>query len=266
MASMSGEFTVRSGRVKHARRLATKSFRATTGEFLAEGPPAVREALTEGMALEIFVTPEAEERHADLLARAGTQVVWNTVSDDVLAHLADAVAPQGLVARCRQVPGDLGDVLATRPTLIVVCAEIRDPGNAGSVIRAADAVGAAGVVFAGDCVDPWSPKSVRASVGSIFHLPIIMERDVVAALEQVRAAGLRVLAADGEGDVGLYDAPLADPSAWLLGNEAWGLPAETRGAADLVVAIPIHGRAESLNLATAAAVCLYASARAQRQD
>ena len=117
------------------------------------------------------------------------------------------------------------------------------------------------VVLAGHSVDAYNPKTVRATAGSLFHLPIAVEPSVEAAVRAAKQAGLTVLAADGAGETGLYDAPMAGPTAWLFGNEAWGLPADVAALADHRVRIPIHGRAESLNLATAAAVCLYASAR-----
>jgi TrmH family RNA methyltransferase len=156
--------------------------------------------------------------------------------------------------------------LPVAPRLVAICAEIRDPGNAGTVIRCADAAGADGVVLAGDSVDPYNPKTVRASVGSLFHLPVIREADPYAAVRAAQDAGLQVLAADGAGDVELHAAGalLGAPTAWLFGNEAHGLPDELADAADHRVRIPIHGRAESLNLSTAAALCLYESARIQR--
>ncbi|MCK5892200.1 MAG: RNA methyltransferase [Aeromicrobium sp.] len=257
------DLTARSGRVRHARRLATRAFRDKTGEFLAEGPQAVREAVHAGVVLEVFATAEATERYAEIAAASPD---WQVVAPEVVAEIADAVAPQGMVARCRSIVGRLGDVDLAGARLVVVCADVRDPGNAGAVIRCADAVGADAVLLAGDCVDPVGPKVVRATVGSLFHLPVVVERDVTAALGAVRAAGLQVLAADGGGDLDLFDPDLdlAVPTAWLLGNEAWGLPPERRALADAVVSIPIYGRAESLNLATAAAVCLYASTQRQR--
>lgn len=262
MASTAGELTVRSGRVKHARRLATRAFRAKTGEFLAEGPQAVREALARpGTTLEVFSTAEAYDRHRDLVGAAlEGAVAWHVVTDDVVAEIADAVSPQGVVARCHSVIADLSAVAGAR--FVVVCADIRDPGNAGAVIRCADAAGADAVIFAGDCVDPLGPKAVRASAGSVFHVPVVVDRGVAHVLAGLRESGLTVLAADGHGDVDLFAADLSVPTAWLFGNEAWGLPADVRALADHVVAIPIYGQAESLNLATAAAVSLYASARA----
>ncbi len=253
--------------MKHARRLATRAFRAEQREFLAEGPQAVREALDHGGAvLEVFATAAATDQHVDLAeaARRG-DVTWNVVTDDVVESLTDTVQPQGVVARCAMIDRPLEALLDRSPTFLVVCADIRDPGNAGAVIRCADAAGAEGVVFVGDSVDPYNPKSVRATVGSLFHVPIAINRDIPDALALVQVAGMTVLAADGSGDVGLFDhdLDLSAPTAWLMGNEAWGLPDDIRGLADRVVAVPIYGRAESLNLATAAAVCLYASARAR---
>ncbi len=177
--------------------------------------------------------------------------------------------PQGVVAVCGFLDVPVADLLAQRPALLALCADVRDPGNAGTVIRCADAAGAGGVVLTGSSVDPYNGKAVRASVGSLFHLPLALDPGTADVVAAAQAAGLVVLAADGSGEVDLDDAAddglLARPTAWLFGNEAWGLPAETAALADHRVRIPIHGRAESLNLATAAAICLYASARAQRR-
>lgn len=205
----------------------------------------------------MFATPKFDQWRTP-------DVVWNVLDDAAIAEIADAVTPQGIVARCRSVVRPL-ETLSAGARLVAVAIEVRDPGNAGSIIRAADAAGADAVVFAGDAVDPLNPKAVRASVGSLFHVPILVEREVEAVVDALRRAGLRLLAADGGGDVDLFGADLTGPTAWLFGNEAHGLgPAGDR--ADARVAIPIYGQAESLNLATAAAVCLYASARAQRAN
>ncbi|MCW2748319.1 MAG: methyltransferase [Nocardioidaceae bacterium] len=262
------QFTVRSGRVKHARRLATRAFRSKTREFIAEGPQAVREALTtEGAALEVFATQDATDQHRAMYERArATEVAWHVVEADVVAEICDTVQPQGLVARCAFVDIEIEALLAKPLSFVLVCADIRDPGNAGAVIRCADAAGAEAVILAGDSVDAFNPKAVRASVGSVFHVPIVMDhRPVAELLVDLSAAGLAVLAADGAGDTELFaaDLDLSAPTAWLMGNEAWGIPAATRALADKVVAVPIYGQAESLNLATAAAVCLYATARAR---
>lgn len=246
-------------RVKEARKLSRRSVRSERRLFLADGPKAVEGALAvPDCVVELFATPAAIVEYADLLGAASV----TPVDDRAMAALSDSVSPAGVVAVCRflDVPLDV----AARGDLVVICADVRDPGNAGTVIRTADAAGASGVVLAGDAVDLHNPKTVRATVGSAFHLPVAVERDPVTALRAARAAGLQVLAADGAGETSLFadDALLARPTAWLFGNEAWGLPAELAELADHRVSIPIVGQAESLNLATAAAVCLYASARA----
>ena len=261
----------RAPRVKAAQRLAKRAFRARDRRFLAEGPQAVREAtLRPGTVLELFATADAADRHPEILAaaEAGGAAVHH-VNAAVMAALTQTVTPQGLVAVCALLDVPLADLLGTGPRLLAVLAHARDPGNAGTVVRAADAAGAGGVLLTGDSVDPYNGKCVRASAGSIFHLPMTVDVEVEATLHALRAAGLRVLAADGNGtddlDQASDDGRLDGPTAWVFGNEAWGLPAATQSLADDVLRVPIHGRAESLNLATAAAVCLYASARAQRR-
>jgi TrmH family RNA methyltransferase len=196
-------------------------------------------------------------------------VDWVLVDDAALGALTETVTPQGVVALCRFLDRPLDHVLdQAPPRLVTVCADVRDPGNAGTVIRCADAAGADAVVLAGRSVDAYNGKTVRATVGSLFHVPLAIEPDPAHAVRMLQEHGLTVLAADGAGEADLDhaadDGLLARPTAWLFGNEAWGLPRELAGLADQRVRIPIHGRAESLNLATAAAVCLYASARAQR--
>jgi TrmH family RNA methyltransferase len=242
-----------------ARRLARRAHRAETGRFLVEGPGAVAEA---GDALvELFVTEDAAVRHAALLATAPRVSV---VTDDVMAALAQTVSPSGVVGVATMSPASLPDVLAAGPRLVAVLAYARDPGNAGTILRTADAAGADAVVFPDDSVDPYNPKCVRSSAGSVFHLPVVSGGAVPDVLEALRRNGLRVLATTADAGTSLDEADLAAPTAWVFGNEAWGLPADVVALADERVRVPIYGRAESLNLASAAAVCLYASARAQR--
>jgi RNA methyltransferase, TrmH family len=331
------EFTERTPRVVAARKLTRRAGRDAAGEFLAEGPQAVREAL--GHARELYVTAAAAARWADLVDAARARgVPVSPVTDRAAAALSETTTPQGLVARCAHLhvplatalpplagpsaadrsaadrsaagpsvadrsvagPSAAGPSIAGRsvagppvadlsadpsaadpsaagppvsgrpgargPRLVVVLADIRDPGNAGTVLRSADAAGADAVVLAGDSVDPYNGKAVRASAGSLFHLPVVRGAPLAAALDAARAAGLRVLAADGGGEADLDEVDLGGPTAWLFGNEAWGLPAALGALADARVRIPISPRAESLNLAAAAAVCLFASAREHRRN
>lgn len=254
-------------RVKNARKLARRASRAEQRLFLADGPKAVEGALgVPGCVVEVFATLQAGEQYADLRAAAPA---WTPVDDKALASLSDSVTPAGVVAVCRFLDRPLEHVLDRSPALVAICADVRDPGNAGTVIRTADAAGADAVVLAGHSVDAYNPKTVRATVGSLFHVPLATVADPAEAVTRTKAAGLVVLAADGAGETDLDDAIdeglLAGETAWLFGNEAWGLPEELAALADHRVRIPIHGRAESLNLSTAAAVCLYASARVRRR-
>lgn len=251
-------------RVKDTRKLSRRSERSERRLFLADGPKAVEGALeVPGCVVEVFATVAATEQYAGLAAAAPR---WTVVEDAALASLSDSVNPAGVVGVCRFLDRPVEHVV-DETRLVAVCADVRDPGNAGTVIRCADAAGADAVVLAGHSVDAYNPKTVRASVGSLFHLPLAIEPDPAAAVRAARAAGLQVLAAAGDGEVDLdrADDLLAAPTAWLFGNEAWGLPAELAELANHRVRIPIHGRAESLNLSTAAALCLYASARAHRR-
>ncbi len=267
----------RADRVRAVHALTTRAARRRTGTFLVEGPQGVREAVAPGgpPVHDVYATPEAARRYDDVLAAARARGARVRLGDeDVLAAMSPDA--QGLVAVVALVPTGLGEVLAAGPTLVPVLAHVRDPGNAGTVLRAADAAGADAVLLTRSSVDVHNPKAVRSTAGSLFHVPVVTGLDAGPAVQALRAAGLTVLAADGAGDHDLDDlldvagqAPagtpdLARPTAWLFGNEAWGLREEDRALADAVVRVPIRGRAESLNLATAAAVCLFASARAHR--
>ena len=240
-----GPTSVKSDRVGAVRRLSNRKFRERVGRFLVEGPQAVREAVRHRPEVidEIFVV-------------AGTQIAADglnvtEVPESVLLAMTETVHPQGVAAVCRFLPFSP----PVDPRLIVVLHDVRDPGNAGTILRTADAAGADAVYFTGDSVDPYNGKCVRSTAGSLFHIPFTS-----CAFDEVPADGLQVLATSGAGERDLREVDLGLPTAWVFGNEAHGLP-------DLglpTVSIPIFGEAESLNLASAAAVCLYASAVAQR--
>jgi TrmH family RNA methyltransferase len=278
------------GRVKAARKLGRRTTRAEHRLFLAEGAKALTEALHAGGVVEVFATAEASEQYAALRkAVDDAGIPWILADDDAVASLSGAVTPQGIVATCRFLDVPLVEVLGSvveerasatpvveerasasvsKPRTLVICADVRDPGNAGTVIRCADASGADAVVLAGHSVDAYNDKTVRATVGSLWHLPLALHDDPAEVVRRAQAAGFVVLAADGAGETDLFEAEasglLTGKIAWLLGNESWGLPDDLAALADHRVSIPIFGRAESLNLSTAAAVCLYATARARR--
>ncbi|WP_424447890.1 TrmH family RNA methyltransferase [Microbacterium arborescens] len=258
----------RSPRVRAVAKLTKRSARQETGLFLLEGPQAAREALAyrPDTLVEIFATPSALERHPELRASAddaGLDILF--ASEAVLAAMADTVTPQGIVAVARQSPTSVRDIFASGPRLVAICEEVRDPGNLGTIIRAADAAGADAIVLTGRTVDPYNPKVVRSTTGSLFHLPVAVGVELETAIERAHEAGMRVVAADVKGQEFLdHRATLAEPTAWLFGNEARGLDDEALDRADLALRLPIYGAAESLNLATAASVCLYETAFAQR--
>lgn len=296
----------RAERVKEVARLATRAGRGKRGAFLAEGPQAVREALRghddavaagrKGVVQEVFATPEALERHPEL-ATPRDRVTWRTATAEVLAAMSDTVTPQGILAVCRIPETSLESVFGTAPRLVAVLCRVQDPGNAGTILRAADAAGADAIVLTEGSVDIYNPKAVRSTVGSVFHLPIVTGAHFRQVVEAAEEAGVQLLAADGYGAVDLDalqddsasrriaaaladaagapagiavvpgDAPrLEEPTAWLFGNEAQGLDADELAVAGHRVAVPLYGVAESLNVGTAATVCLYASARAQRRS
>ena len=252
-------FTERTPRVAAARQLTKRAGRERAGRFLVEGAQAVREAVHYGQVHEIFATPVALERN-QWLSTVDPQV--SLATDRAVDGLSETITPQGIVAVCDLLDVSLEDALAA-PTLVAVLVGVSDPGNAGTVTRVADAAGASAVIFAGDTVDPHNGKCVRASTGSVFHLPLARSRNTQAVFEACRAAGLRLVAADGHATKNLTQADLRQPTAWVFGSEAHGLPEEVLANVDETVQVPIYGKAESLNLATAAAVCLYASAQAQ---
>jgi RNA methyltransferase, TrmH family len=265
-AQPDGVLSRRSAAVKAARQLGKRAFRERARLFLAEGPQAVREALARpDVVTELFVTDQSRARHRELTDRAAAAGrVVHEVSFEVMTELAQTITPQGIVAVCRFVDVPLAALLARTPRLAAVLVSVRDPGNAGTVVRTADAAGADGVIFAAASVDVYNAKCVRSSAGSLFHLPVIAGAALPEVITGLRDAGLQVLAADGSASQVLESADgpdLTRPTAWLFGNEAWGLPASLLELADAAVAVPIYGQAESLNLAAAAAVCLYASAR-----
>jgi RNA methyltransferase, TrmH family len=253
--------------IKGVAKLTKKEARSETGLFLLEGPQGLKEALDRPKLIEkLFATESFEEKYPDLISRArDSRVSVNLVSEGVLKELSDTTTPQGVVAVCQQFHVSIDDVIASKPTLVAFLAQIRDPGNAGTVLRAADAAGADAVVFSKGSVDIYNPKVVRSTTGSMFHLPFVIDADIPASLEKFKEAGLSVLAADvaGASLSSIPSADLAKPTMWLFGNEAWGLEPEVSALADKLVQVPIFGAAESLNLATAASVCMYASAFAQ---
>lgn len=285
-------------RIRDAAKLSKRSWRTKERRFLVEGPQAVREALAHqrdaaprpatlpvrgtvgeaaqtrparGAVLDVWATSEAADRHPGLLALAAeARVRIRQATPEVVAHLTDTVASQGIVAVVEHLDVPLTDAVHAGTRLLVVLSQVRDPGNAGTVLRVADAAGADAVVLTSSSVDVYNPKTVRATAGSLFHLPVVTGVGLPEVAELARARGLQVLAADAHPPAHDLHEPwetgldLAARTTWVFGNEAWGLPQADRDQCDGAVAIPLYGRAESLNLASAASICIYESARSQQ--
>ncbi|MBV7296125.1 RNA methyltransferase [Corynebacterium sp. TAE3-ERU12] len=266
----SAYFTQRTPRIVNAAKLNRAATRRKTGRFLAEGPNCVEGAIRTKNVIEIYATDAAEQHHEQLLADArAAGLPVHPINQRAADHLADTVTTTGLFALCHTdralVAAD--EIIAAAASagsrgLVAVAVDIADPGNAGTIIRMADALGAAGVIFAGQCVDPLGGKVLRSTAGSLFNIPVARHRDtteVIAALQDHNVVTLATTMT-AELTLGADELPAA-PTAWLFGNEAHGLDQKVLGQADHTVAIPIVGAAESLNLATAAAMCLWESAR-----
>lgn len=260
---------VRSDRVKSVRSLSRRSARERSGRFVVDGPQGVREAIRYAAERvdDLYVTSAALERYDGIVQaalEAGVRV--HETDDAVLEAMSDTESPQGLLAVVATRTSTLDEVLASSPRLVVLLTSVRDPGNAGTVIRGADAFGADAVLLTDGSVDVHSPKVVRSTAGSLFHLPVVTGLDVDATLGALSAHGIRTFAADGVGETLLPDVDVSSPHAWVLGNEAWGLPAAVRERCSDVVRVPISPRVESLNLAMAATICLATSAGATRRS
>ncbi|WP_307176122.1 RNA methyltransferase [Demequina sp. NBRC 110054] len=245
------------------RALAGRSARKRSGTYLVEGPQAVREAVRFAAAdvRDVYVTDDARVAHPEIVDEALEAGLFVHPVTDEVAHAMSGDAQGVIAVLTARATGEI-DSIPSDATLVAVLSAIRDPGNLGAAIRVADAVGADAVVLAGECVDPASPKVIRASVGSVFHLPVLRAPELRESAAALKERGLALVAADvsGADELGRATEPaLREPHAWVFGNEAWGLTDDELAVVEHVVRIPIPGQAESLNLATAAAVCMYAS-------
>ena len=252
--------------VKFVRSLAHRKYREREQRFLIEGIRAVQEALEQGAPVESLVLcPE-------LMARYDRARIFDVldehqalrripVSEYVFRRVSDREEPHGIAAVVRQWTSDLGDIRLDDEALLLVVEEIRDPGNLGTILRTSDALGASGIVLLGRCVDMYDPKVVRATMGSLFALPIVRVSEGEAFVGWARRERIRIVASCPEADRSCYEVDYRGRVAILVGNEAKGLTEETLDCANETVRIPMPGRADSLNVACAAAILLYEAAR-----
>jgi RNA methyltransferase, TrmH family len=206
---------------------------------------------------DLFVTSDAPAAIVGQAVEAGIHV--HQVGQAVLRSLTDTVTSQGAVAVVSLHPLSLADLATV--DLVLVLAEVRDPGNAGTLVRSALAAGASAAVFVTGTVDPFGPKTIRSSAGTIFHLPVVTGAALSDAVAELRGRGLQVVGAEAGADTSIYEADLSEPTAVVVGNEAWGLPDGARELLDDVVSIPMPGPAESINAGIAGSVILFEAAR-----
>lgn len=243
-------------KLKALRSLHSKKGRREAGRFLLETTKLVHEALQSRWPLEeVYATEEWLARYG---APAGTPVTL--VAERVFSQLVTTETPEGVLAVAR-LPQAAELPAATRTACYVVADALQDPGNLGTIIRTADAVGATAVLVGPGTVDPYSPKVVRATMGSLFHLPVLVRPELYAELRALRSRGVALLATALRTERSLYDLDLSGPLAWLVGNEGAGLTPEAVALASEAVSIPMPGAAESLNASVATAVCLYETLR-----
>lgn len=250
-------------KVQRLRRLlGRRSARQAERVFVLEGAKVLSEALAAHARVEgVYVTPDAPDDVLALAEASGARV--HVLAPGVLERVADTVTPQPVMAIVPYVDVPL-DALR-EASLLVVCVDVRDPGNAGTVLRSAEAAGVDGVVCCGGSVDVYNPKTVRASAGTLFHVPVVAGGDAVEVLEQIGNWGIRRLGAAARSGVDYVALDLTEPTAFVLGNEANGLPPSTEPCLDDLVQIPMAGRAESLNVGMTAAVLCFEAARQRRR-
>jgi TrmH family RNA methyltransferase len=252
--------------VQRLRRLSgRRAARLEEGAFAIEGPTLLGEALAAGVAVQEVLAVEGFDP-ALLAEAAHAGATIHTVAPEVLSRAVDTTTPQGVAAIAPRLDVRLEDAVAAAAAgpLALVLVDVGDPGNAGTLVRTAEASGAAAVLFCGDSVDPWNPKCVRASAGSQFHVPVVSGGGAVAVLELLRSAGVRTAATVARGGQDHDRVDLRGPIALVLGSEAHGLPPDVTAAVDEHLTIPMVGRAESLNVAMAGAVLCFESLRQRR--
>ena len=253
--------------IKYIRKLARRKFREKEQKFLVEGTLMVAEALQSNWPLELLIyTAEwgAAPAGQEILSLAGeVNLPCVLVEKRVLAAAAAAQTPQGVLAVARRREENPAGLFRRKPSLLLLVDAVQDPGNFGAMIRAADAAGADGVLFTGGTVDLYNPKTLRATMGSVFHLPVlpVLAEELPA---QFSGAGLQLVAGDPGAEEVLAGCDLTRPTVLAVGNEARGCSEKILCRADRVVRIPMPGRAQSLNAAMAAAIMLYEAVR-QRQ-
>ena len=246
-----------------ARKLLRRAERDKRAAFLVEGPAAVLEALASPLAVhDVFVADDLDDPALERALDTRGIGPW-IVGRDVIDVLSDTVTPQGVVAVVAD-PSASVEVLS-RVDLCLVLAEVRDPGNAGTLVRSAAAAGAGAVVFTSGSVDPLHPKVVRSAAGALFGVPLVRGEPFAEVTGALRRAGVTLVGASARAGTDMYSFDLTGPIALVLGNESWGLPDATETTLDASVRIPMPGPVESLNVSVAGSILLFEALRQRRR-
>jgi TrmH family RNA methyltransferase len=252
--------SVQNTRVKDWVQLLDRRGRDKQGKFLIEGVHLVEEAAAADAPLETIIYSLDKDKPWQLYDQTKDRVEWIGVSQAVLDKCSDTQTPQGIFAVVQKLSLDAEHVLKVMRDFVVVIDGVQDPGNLGTIIRSADAVGASGVLLGAGTVDLYNPKTIRSTMGSLFHLPII-EVDLQSILPEAQAAGIQLVTTSLQAKHSCYETDLSLPTWIIMGNEARGVSAEVAAHSDVQVIIPMQGKAESLNVAMAATVLLFEASR-----
>lgn len=248
--------------IKRVRRLRRRTFRDREGMFLVEGVTLVQEAVSSGARLTELLYVNSRSEEAGLItSEVGRQLLCYEISQDLMEWVSDVVTSQGILGVLEQVDIEYEDVLSREISLLLIADQVRDPGNLGALVRIADAVGVDGFMLTAGCADLYNPKVVRAAAGSHFHMPLVRNVNMARLKNDLASRGMKLLGLDARGDMSYLDAGLDGRTALVVGNEAFGISEEDRELLDGSVHIPMPGKAESLNVATAAGIVLFEALR-----
>lgn len=242
--------------VKTVASLSTAKGRKKSGMFIVEGLKSIME-LGEEWTIDGILYTEDVEKATDLTPYKTRAKKDLLVDEKVMKHLSDTMTPQGIMAVVENKTWQLGSLLTKEHPFLILLEEVQDPGNLGTIIRTADAAGADGVILSKGCADLYNPKVIRSTMGSLFHLPVVVKQDLADIIPTLQGEGVKVYAAHLEGATYPYSLDFKEGTALLIGNEGSGLTKEIADLAHAYVKLPMEGRAESLNASVAASILAY---------
>lgn len=254
----------RNDKVRYVEKLARRRYRYQEGRFVAEGPRLVGEALASGARLHsLYLAPELFDANGwkGLLSLLPDGLPVYELTPALFRQVASTEAPQGILAVVEMRSWTWRDCCAGASPLAVIVDGLQDPGNLGAILRAAEALGGSGVVLGEGTADPYNAKTVRATMGAVYRLPVAHSQELAEVIPQMKARGMQVLVASARAGRPVYEVDWCLPTAVVLGNEGAGVSPALAALADAAIRIPMPGRAESLNVGMAAGILLYEAMR-----